>query len=423
MKKKVLIISHAYVEEANLKKIECLSRFSDLEVGVLSPDSWRTWHGESKVKSNSLSSRGRQQTDVAISTRLPRSVGKQGTAILGYTSLAMTDTCTGSSQSIFQSFSLPTYFSGDSGLYFYHPFKFLKLLRDFNPDIVHLEEEPWTPVALETSYFVKKLNKKLIIFSWENIDLYLNFWRNFIESYVFNRASQLIAGNTGAVDRLRKHGFKNKIEILPQFGVDTERFFPPTILESIKEDPSRRKILLNVGFVGRLSADKGLETLFRAFAKINDPNVQLILLSSSSDFPDYFKALSDSLGIRERIKMILNAPHRDFPDYVRSFDLQVLPSLTSPSWKEQFGRVLIEGMACGVPVIGSSSGAIPEVIGEAGLIFREGDVDDLKEKMNLLIKDKSLRERLGQAGQDRVKKLYSYSAIAERTREIYLSLG
>ena len=390
MMKRILIISHAYVEEANWAKIELLSQFDDLEVGVLTPESWRTWHGEDKNIANSKPA------------------------------------CAGRSQisnvERYKRLSLPVYFSGDAGLYFYHPLKLFRLFKEFNPDIIHLEEEPWTPVALETAYYCKKLGKKLLLFSWENIDLYLNFWRKWDERLVLKNTGNCLAGNEGALIRLKEHGFIEGITVLPQFGVDTERFHPSKNDNGTASDSSQAANHFRIGYVGRLTADKGLETLFRAFAKLGKSEAELVLLSSSAKLPEYFRDLAAELKITRQIKLIAGVSHADFPGYIRAFDLQVLPSLTTPSWKEQFGRVMIEGMASGVPIIGSSSGAIPEVLGDSGLLFKEGDSGELYEKMNQLYIDPVLRNKLGEAGQDRVKKLYSYSVIAQKTREIYRSL-
>jgi glycosyltransferase involved in cell wall biosynthesis len=132
--------------------------------------------------------------------------------------------------------------------------------------------------------------------------------------------------------------------------------------------------------------------------------------------------LVEELQMGNRVKVATAVPHENFPDYFACLDVMVLPSLTTPTWKEQFGRVLVEAMACGVPVIGSSSGAIPEVLGEAGLIFPEGDENALAEKIGLLMKEAAWRERLSRTGQERVSRLYSTSVIAERTHHFYQSL-
>jgi glycosyltransferase involved in cell wall biosynthesis len=103
-------------------------------------------------------------------------------------------------------------------------------------------------------------------------------------------------------------------------------------------------------------------------------------------------------------------------------DVLVLPSDTHKGWKEQFGRVLIEAMACQVPVIGSSSGAIPEVIGEAGLIFPERDHHALAAALERLQANPALRADLAQQGRDRVLRHFTNQVIAEKTYAIYRAL-
>jgi glycosyltransferase involved in cell wall biosynthesis len=103
-------------------------------------------------------------------------------------------------------------------------------------------------------------------------------------------------------------------------------------------------------------------------------------------------------------------------------DLFVLPSITLPHLKEQFGRVVIEAMACEVPVIGSDSGEIPTTIGKAGLIFKEGDVKDLKEKIEGLMRNRGLRGLLAKRGRERVLENFSWKVIAKRQHQVYTEL-
>ena len=108
-------------------------------------------------------------------------------------------------------------------------------------------------------------------------------------------------------------------------------------------------------------------------------------------------------------------------DYLRQMNVLVLPSLTTPKWKEQFGRALIEAMACGVPVVGSNSGAIPETIGDAGLIVPEGDVAALRAAIIRLKDDAELRAELSRRGLERVKR-WSHETIAEGLSDLWASL-
>ena len=103
-------------------------------------------------------------------------------------------------------------------------------------------------------------------------------------------------------------------------------------------------------------------------------------------------------------------------------DVLVLPSLTRANWKEQFGRVLIEAMACDVIALGARSGAIPEVIGEAGLTFEEGNAEELRAQLQRLLEDVSLRNDLRAKGRQRVTDHYTQAAIARHTVEVYRQL-
>jgi glycosyltransferase involved in cell wall biosynthesis len=107
------------------------------------------------------------------------------------------------------------------------------------------------------------------------------------------------------------------------------------------------------------------------------------------------------------------------PDLIRSLDVLILPSVTTPKWKEQFGRVLIEGMACGVPVVGSTSGEIPRVIGDAGIVVPEGDIDALAAAMRKLYDDGELRAQLSSRGRRRVLNQFTHTRIAEKTFDAY----
>jgi glycosyltransferase involved in cell wall biosynthesis len=107
------------------------------------------------------------------------------------------------------------------------------------------------------------------------------------------------------------------------------------------------------------------------------------------------------------------------PSHDRQMDVLVLPSRTRPNWKEQFGRVLVEAMACGLPVIGSDSGEIPNVIGDAGLIFPEGQAGPLRDRLQRLMRDPGLVGTLSQRGRQRVLAHYTQARVAAQTYQVY----
>ena len=103
-------------------------------------------------------------------------------------------------------------------------------------------------------------------------------------------------------------------------------------------------------------------------------------------------------------------------------DAFVLPSLTRPNWKEQFGRVLVEAMACETPVIGSRSGEIPGVIGDAGLLFQEGNVQELAACVRRMLDDPALYAQLAVKGRQRVLEHYTQEHIARQMYEVYVEM-
>jgi glycosyltransferase involved in cell wall biosynthesis len=137
--------------------------------------------------------------------------------------------------------------------------------------------------------------------------------------------------------------------------------------------------------------------------------------------------LAKELGVYQRVAFIAPLSHEALPDFYHELDALILPSKTTPQWQEQFGRVLIEAMACGVPVIGSDSGAIPSVIADAGLTFPEGKWQALCDKIQMLQFDFRLRCNLSLKGRVRVEKNYSAECVAKQLNqhliEVYCHAG
>jgi glycosyltransferase involved in cell wall biosynthesis len=131
---------------------------------------------------------------------------------------------------------------------------------------------------------------------------------------------------------------------------------------------------------------------------------------------------AERLGIAERVIFKPAVPTYQVPHEIEQWDVHVLPSITRPNWVEQFGRTLAEAMSCETPVIGSSSGEIPHVIGDAGLIFKEGDVSELSACIQKLLDDPSLYTELAKRGRQRVLDTYTQQCIAQQTYEVYVSM-
>ena len=316
----------------------------------------------------------------------------------------------------YQIWPLPTFLSGRDLWYSYSTLSLHKIVKKFNPDIIHIEQEAFSQALFQVCAMNKFFwRKKLIAFFWENIDRNLNPIQAFFRWFNLKNTDFAICGNTDAEKLIRKYEYKKLSKVFPQFGVDEQKFYPKDV------SVLHNKLKLNgfvIGFVGRLVSEKGIDTLLQAAAKLKGNFTLLILTSMTTNllkFPNQLK----SARLKDCVRIIDSLPHEKFPDYMNLFDILVLPSETTKVWKEQFGRVMIETMACGIPVIGSSSGAIPEVVGNAGLIFEEKNADDLAENIKLLMKDETLRKDLSNKSLQRVKETYTHDKIIKQAHKVY----
>jgi glycosyltransferase involved in cell wall biosynthesis len=214
-------------------------------------------------------------------------------------------------------------------------------------------------------------------------------------------------------------GYAERPSRLGLLGVDTSVFRPD--LEARRA--ARRRLGWDddgppvVGFVGRFVPEKGLRLLMRALDAAKEPWRALFLGGGP---------LKDELGTwaarkSGRVKLA-TLTHAEVPAYMNAIDLLCAPSETAPHWAEQFGRMLIEAFACGVPVVGSDSGEIPYVIGDAGLIAPERNVAAWTSAIDALLGDASRRAQLGALGIERARREYAWPVVARSYLEFLAEL-
>jgi glycosyltransferase involved in cell wall biosynthesis len=248
-----------------------------------------------------------------------------------------------------------------------------------------------------------------LFFTWQNLNRSYPPPFSWIERDVYRKAAFAIAGNQDAADVLRAKGYPGPLRVLPQFGVDPAlhgRAVPP-----------QKGAPFVIGYAGRLVPEKGISDLLHAAYRLSG-DWELRLLGSGPE-RKRLQNLADALGIAERTRFEGQVPSCEMPEHLARLHALVLPSHSRPNWVEQFGRILVEAMASGVPVVGSDSGEIPNVIGDAGQVFPEGDVDALSECLQSLIDDPDRWMIFSQLGCDRAEKQFSQAQIAARTVEIY----
>lgn len=292
----------------------------------------------------------------------------------------------------------------------FHPWKLWPILRELGPDLIQVDEEPPSLALLEVLLLKNLLKCPIIFFSWENLPIKSCWPFPFIHRFNLQRADGVIAGTTEVAQRLREARFCGLIAIIPQLGIAPEWFYPS------RNEFLRQQLGLKdftIGYLGRIVPEKGLWVLLDALTALNI-DWQCLLVGDGPIRAEWLKQARNR-GLDRRIVWMPTISHTKVPDYINTMDVLVLPSLTTLRWKEQFGHVLIEAMACRVPVIGSNSGAIPEVIGDAGIIVPEGDPNALAQAIEQLYMSKSKRVTLGLKGRERVLSHFTNEQIAQKT--------
>lgn len=313
--------------------------------------------------------------------------------------------------------TLPVWLSGRNHFHLYRGLA--AVVNAVRPHLMHIDEEHYSLVTFQAMRLAQRHRIPALFFTWQNI------WKRYpapfrlIERYVFAGAAAAIAGNEEAASVLRRKGFSKPIDLIPQFGVDPDRFRRLDRIELRRrfDIPPDRHV---IGFIGRLVPEKGLAVLVDALALL--PADTLLLLIGGGPLRAALEQQAERLGLETRVRFVEPIPSQAVPDWLNVFDCLVLPSLTRPNWKEQFGRVLVEAMACEIAVLGSNSGEIPNVIGSAGVIVPEGDAVALGRAIGALLRDPDRRQILSRAGRERVLKQFTQRLVAEATLRLYRRL-
>lgn len=205
---------------------------------------------------------------------------------------------------------------------------------------------------------------------------------------------------------------EEKITVVPH-GLDLKKF-------KVQSEKLKVKNKFTILFVGRLEEEKGVWELLRAFKglKKRHKDLQLVMIGQGSQE----KKIKDWLGnnkLKESVWLKGRVKYRNIEREYHQADIFVLPSKPTLTWQEQFGMVLIEAMACGVPVVSTKSGAIPEIVGEEGILVSPNNWFELAGALKKLIFDQKLRESLAKKGRERVKKRFDRMIVAQKIEEIY----
>lgn len=377
---KVLVISHTYISPINRDKWKILAqRHPTTNIKVIFPKRWPTTLFDHRA-------------DIAPDEQ--------------------TNNCS------FQ--AIDTHKEGNELLYRYHHMPLFNLIKSFRPDVIHVEQGDGALSYFQTNTYNKllNLNAKMVFFTWvnwhQNFPLHHRAVLKPIQKFNLTCSSGAVAGNHDAKKIVTDYGFTKKIMVLPQLGVNTAIFKPATSLNREKK---------YIGFVGRIIPEKGVFLLAQAFLKLTKdfPDWNLIYVGKGPA-TEFLHNFVTQHSLQNRIELYDAVPHEEIARFLAHLNILVLPSYDTPTWREQFGHVLIEAMASGVPIIGSNAGEIAHVIGPAGLIFQQQNESALLAQMQTLMQDEELRKTLGKKGLARVQADYCHEAIADKTYTFWQEL-
>lgn len=363
---RVLYLSKALVVGSYQRKMEEMAALPDVQLTVAVPPSWRDERGELRLE--------RRHTQ-------------------GYDLI-----------------ELPLVLNGNYHLHFYRGWA--ELVRQVQPDVVHLDEEPYNLATWLALRAVRRVRPtaKVLWFSWQN--LYRQYPPPFrwLEADVLRRSDGALFGNRAAADVFARKGWNGPRVVIPQFGVDPALF---PLREGWPAPQGRLRVL----YLGRLMPEKGLDTALQALARL-DAVSTLDIIGSGPELA-HLQQRTAALRLTERVTFTPWLPSDAVAGRLAQADVLILPSQSRPNWQEQFGRVLIEAMAVGVPVVGSNCGEIPNVIGEAGLTFSEGDAQGLAAALAALRDNPANYTARVVAGRARVLQHFTQASIAAQTVAFY----
>jgi glycosyltransferase involved in cell wall biosynthesis len=356
---RLLVLSHPCVTPINQQFFAAVEQSTGWEVSIVVPAAWKN--------------------DYAAVVRPARWPGFKGKLI-----------------------EIPALMSGNIPLHFYRS-TFVSLLESAAPDVIYAHHEPYAAATIQL-YMANRLTRRCPIgfYSAQNIRKRYPLPFHLGEQFVFEQSAFAFPVSRSVEDVLRAKGYRSAAKVLP-LGIDPEVYRPHPDASSLAAELRGPGEDLLIGYLGRLAEEKGLRTLLHALTELRSTPWRLVVVGSG-DYETAFIETARHLGLDSRIRLVGFVPHTEAPRYLSAFDLLVLPSESRPNWKEQFGRVVVEALACGTPVVGSDSGEIPFVIEATGggRVFREGDPFELARALLELARNPEERRRMIAAGQSYV---------------------
>ncbi len=281
------------------------------------------------------------------------------------------------------------------------------LCAQARPDVAFVEAEPYALAATQWGRTFRRLGVPFGVQCYENIDRSLPLPVRRLRTRVLRDAAFVAARSETAAALARAWGARGEVGLAPP-AVPAWESVP-----AVRERENGRPF--TIGYAGRLVESKGLMDLLGAVRELEAP-VELLLVGAG----EMRGRLEGQPIPGSRVRVLDGVAHDRMASAYARFDVLVLPSRTTATWKEQFGRVIVEALWCGVPVVGSDSGEIPwliELTG-GGLVFPEGDRELLADRLSALRDAPALRAELASRGRATVERLFSVPAATDQLERL-----
>ena len=295
----------------------------------------------------------------------------------------------------------------------------LREIMQQNWDLVHCWEEPYIFAGGQVAWW--KTEKTPLVYStFQNKSKQYPPPFNWIEQYAMSHSTGWIAfGERVAETLISRQGYSRPMRVITP-GVDINHFYPSVdakhqILRLLEWEEEGTPI---IGYLGRFVPEKGLDLLMKVLDSLETPWRALFV--GGGVMESSLRTWSERYP--NKVRICTDIKHNKVSQYINAMDMLVAPSQTVSNWEEQFGRMLIEAFACGIPVIGSDSGEIPYVIDDAGLVVGEKDQLGWVKAVSDLLNSPSQRQELGQKGLERAHKLYTWPSVAKQHLEFFTEL-
>jgi glycosyltransferase involved in cell wall biosynthesis len=304
-------------------------------------------------------------------------------------------------------YQLPVRLAGRIQQHFYRWRRVRAAVRMLRPDVLLIEEESFSIAGTQWAAVARWNKLPYALQSAENLVGRVPRWLRPVVDKNLTGAGLVMARSHSAISVVRRWGATGAVEFLPHAlpEVLTQQ---DTATESAQNTETAP---FTIGFAGRLVAEKGIEFMVDALLGLDAPrDVRLVVAGRGAE--DQQLDRLDGSGVEvERVALA----HDRMGDFYRQLDVLLVPSRTTGTWTEQFGRVITEAACFGVPTIGSDSGEISWVVGDlrAGTTLPENDTDLWRTALLDLIDERTVVDHEGLRA--RALERYSTPAVAART--------